>query len=91
MKCVVYNYFTPKETAKNYLDDFLKLECGDKAYYEARLKYCNFYLINSGDKSDKTKIKNIYDNLIKMDYYKACSDYGLFLVNEKNMMKLKLY
>ena len=90
MKCVVYNYFTPKETAKNYLDDFLKLECGDKAYYEARLKYCNFYLINSGDKSDKTKIKNIYDNLIKMDYYKACSDYGLFLVNEKKYDEAKI-
>ena len=83
MKCVIYNQFAPKEIAKNYLNDLLKIENSDKASYEARLKYCNFCLKNYADICDKTKIKNIFDNLIKMDYYKACYDYGLFLVDEK--------
>ena len=90
MKCVIYNQFTPKEIAKNYLNDLLKIENSDKASYEAKLKYCNFYLKNYADICDKTTIKKIFDNLIKMDYYKACYDYGLFLVNEKKYDEAKI-
>ena len=87
MKCVFLNCFVLNRIKKDItiLDDFLQLENGDNAYYEARLKYCNFYLKYSGDKCDKKKIKNIFDNLIKMEYYKACYDYDLFLVNEKKI------
>ena len=57
IKCVIYNQFAPKEIAKNYLNDLLKIENSDKASYEARLKYCNFYLKNYADNCDKTTIK----------------------------------
>ena len=90
INCVVYNLFAQKEYAKKYLDNLLTLENSDKAFYEARLKYCNFYLKNYKDNCDKTKIKNIFDNLIKMDYYKACCDYGFFLVDEKKYDEAKI-
>ena len=90
IKCVIYNYFAPKETSKKYLDNLLTIEHNGNASYEARLKYCNFYLKNYADNCDKIKIKNIFDNLIKMDYYKACSDYGLFLVDEKKYDEAKV-
>ena len=38
----------------NYL---LELEKGDNAYFEAKLKNCNFYLDHSGEKCDKKKLK----------------------------------
>ena len=57
IKCVIYNQFAPKEIAKNYLNDLLKIENSDKASYEAKLKYCNFYLRNYRDNCDKTTIK----------------------------------
>ena len=92
IKCVMYNYFAPKEYSKKYLDNLLTLEHTGNSFYEARLKYCNFYLKNYADNCDKRKIKTIFDNLIKMDYYKACSDYGLLFVkinHRKNLIYKK--
>ena len=69
----------------NLLDDFFlkSNESRDNGYYEKRLKYCNFYKDYSGDKCDKNKIIKIYDSLIKAEYYKACFDYGRFLLEQK--------
>ena len=61
----------------------LKFEKGNAAFYEAKLKYCNFYLAHSGENCEKTKIKDIFDSLIKAEYYKACCDYGKFLLREE--------
>ena len=64
------------------LDNFLNLIKGDDAYYEGQLKYCNFYLKFAEEEYDKEEIKNIFDNLVKAEYYKAYFDYGLFLMEE---------
>ena len=55
MDYVFKSSFVSDEIKKNIklLDDFLKIEKGNKSYYEAQLKYCNFYLLYSEDKSDK--------------------------------------
>ena len=84
MRCVIKNKFCSDSIKEKIgiLDEFLNFEKGDTAYYEAQLKYCNFYLNSSGDKYDKIKIKNIFDNLIRMEYYKAYYDYGRFLQEE---------
>ena len=37
----------------------------------------------------KKKIKNIFENLINAGYYKACFDYGTFLLNEKKYDEAK--
>ena len=73
MKCVLRFYFSYKEIVNNIktLEEFLDFEKGDNAYYEAQLKYCNFYLDFSQDKSEKDKIRNIFENLIKEKYYKV--------------------
>ena len=73
----------------NCIDCFLEFEKGDTAYFEAKLKYCYFYLEYSGEKCDKNKIKDIFDDLMKDGYYKACCDYGRFLVGEKKMEEAK--
>ena len=39
------------------LNQLLEFQKGDNAYYEAQLKYCNFYLEYSGDKFDKKNKK----------------------------------
>ena len=78
-----------KENIEN-LDCLLEFEKGDNAYYEAQLKYCNFYLKYSGDEYDKTKIINIFENLVKSEYYKACCDYGRFLIEEKKYEEAKI-
>ena len=85
MKSVFKGYFSSDLIKKNIevIDSLLEFEKGDNAYYEAQLKYCNFYLECSGEKCDKKKVKNIFDNLINAEYYKACCDYGRFLINEK--------
>ena len=67
----------------------LNLEKGDAAYYEAQLKYCNFYLDNFGYKWDKNKIYDIFENLIKSGYYKACYDYANFLIDNSDYDKAK--
>ena len=67
------------------LDSLLEIEKGDNAYYEEKLKFCNFYLRNPGDNGDKEEIKTIFDNLIKAECYKACYDYGRFLMDEKKI------
>lgn len=76
MKCVIKFYFSSKSIIEdiNIIDDFLYFEKGDNAYYEAQLKYCNFYLDFSEDKSEKEKIKKIFDQLIEANYCKACLD-----------------
>ena len=98
MECVILSMFNPE--AKNdisFLDKFLEIKKrneNDKAYYESRLKYCNFYIEFSGEKCDKDKVNNIFDKLINSEYYKALYDYAKFLINEgkfddaKNKLKL---
>lgn len=95
MKCVFKGNFSPdliKEDISS-IDEMLDFQKGDKAYYEAQLKYCNFYLEYSGENCDKGKIKDIFDNLVRAEYYKACCDYGKFLHDEgkydeaKNLFK----
>ena len=91
MKCAFKGYFSSDLIQKDIkiINEMLQFEKGDNAYYEAQLKYCNFYLEYSGDKCDKEKIKNIFDNLIKAGYYKACLDYGIFLIKEKQYDEAK--
>ena len=76
-------------TNVNNLKQFLNLDKGDAAYYEAQLKFCNFYLDYFKYKCDKDKIKTIFENLIKSKYYKASYDYGNFLINEGEGDKAK--
>ena len=76
-------------TNVNNLKQFLNLDKGDTAYYEAQLKFCNFYLDYFKYKCDKDKIKTIFENLIKSKYYKASYDYGNFLINEGEGDKAK--
>ena len=71
------------------INEFLNFEKGNNTYFEAQLKYCNFYLKYSGEKCDKIKIKNIFENLINAGYYKACFDYGKFLLDEKKYDEAK--
>ena len=46
MKCVFKGNFSSNLIKENIsiIDEMLNLEKGDRAYYEAQLKYCNFYL-----------------------------------------------
>jgi len=84
MNNVILTTFFP-DAIKNkieFLDYFLNFDKGDNAYYESRLKYCNFYLKNAEENSDKSKIKEIFNELIKDEYYKASYDYGNFLMKE---------
>ena len=91
MKCVLKGFFHSDLIKQNIeiIDDMLDFKKVDNAYYEAQLKYCNFYLKFSGEKCDKEKISEIFDNLIKAEYYKACLDYGRFLRNEKKCNEAK--
>ena len=91
MQCILKAYFSSDAIKKDIeiLNQLLEFEKGDNAYYEAQLKYCNFYLEYSGDKCDKKKIKDIFDNLIKAEYYKACYDHGKFLMYEKKNEEAK--
>ena len=74
-----------------YLDCFLNFEKdnGENAYYEAQLKYCNFYLKYSEENSDTSEIKEIFNNLIKAEYYKASYDYGNFLMKKGEIDEAK--
>ena len=59
MEYVISSMFR-EEVRNDYqcLDSFLEIKKennDDMAYYEAQLKYCNFYLEYSGDKCDKKK------------------------------------
>ena len=87
MKGVFKSYFSSQLIEKNIdeLNVLLDFQEIDNSYYEALLKYCNFYLKYSGDKCDKGKIKLIFDVLIDAKYYKACCDYGRFLMEEKKI------
>lgn len=91
MKWVIYGNFAYNATKNiKIIDNLLNIEKGDNAYYEAQLKYCNFYLKYSGENCDKQKINNIFDNLIKAEYYKASCDYGRFLRDEKKYDEAKI-
>ena len=87
MQYIIVSNFN-SEVKENFesLDDFLKLEkienSNNNAYYEAQLKYCNFYIDFSGEKCDKNKVTKIFDKLINSEYYKASYDYGLFLMKQ---------
>ena len=91
MRSTLTNYFRSSQIGKDIgiLNELLEYEKGDNAYYEAQLKYCNFYLSYSGNNCDKKKIENIFNNLVKSGYYKACFDYGQFLVQEKKYDEAK--
>lgn len=39
----------------SFINEMLNFEKGDAAFYEAKLKYCNFYLEHSGENCDKKK------------------------------------
>ena len=99
MEAVIYNEFdiNVKSNYNNYLNLFLKINKennNDMAYYESQLKYCNFYYEFAGNNCNKKIVNDIFDKLINSEYYKACYDYGKFLVGEekldeaKNMFKL---
>ena len=85
MKCVFQGLFRSDLIEKDItiINELLQFEKGDNAYYEAQLKYCNFYFKYSKEGLDREKINNIFDNLIKEGYYKACCDYGGFLIDQK--------
>ena len=83
-----FSYDLIKENIES-IDCYLDLEKGDQAYFEAQLKSCNFYLEHCGDKCDKKKIKNIFQNLIDSEYYKACFDYGRYLMKEQKYDEAK--
>lgn len=89
MKNVLKCCFRKKDDVKEDLDLFLEFEKGDKAYYEAQLKYCNFYLELFPEECDKENIKNIFENLINAEYYKASCDYGRFLINNDKQDEAK--
>ena len=59
MKCVFKGIFRADLIEKDIeiINEMLEFEKGDNAYYEAQLKFCNFYLEYSGDKCDNEKIK----------------------------------
>ena len=91
IKLVLRAHFKSEEyiTNINKLNQLLDLKKGDTAYYEAQLKFCNFYLDYFKYKYDKDKIKQIFENLIKSEYYKASYDYGNYLINEEDYNKAK--
>ena len=94
MKCIFKCFFSSNLIKKNIeninsLLDLMDFERGDIPYYEAQLIYCNFYSKYSGNNCNKEKIKNIFDNLIKAEYYKACCDYGRFLLDVRKFDEAK--
>ena len=74
----------------NKLNVLLDFDMTDYTNFEAKLKYCNFYLDYSGNNCDKQKIENIFDNLIKSGYYKVARDYGRFLIMENRYDEAKI-
>ena len=74
----------------NKLNVLLDFDMTDYTNFEAKLKYCNFYLNYSGNNCDKQKIENIFDNLIKSGYYKVACDYGRFLKEENRYDEAKI-
>ena len=98
MKLVFKTYFNSSKYSLDIrnLNPFLNLEKESNAYYEGKLKYCNFCLEYFPDKCDKEKIRKIFNDLINSRYYKAAFDYGNFLIGEgnfdedKNIIKIGL-
>jgi len=84
----VFNAIFYKENVEKdikILDNFLNLVKGNDAYYEGQLKFCNFYLKLAGDGCDKEKVEEIFNSLIKAEYYKAFFDYGIYLMENKKI------
>jgi len=92
MKYVMKIYFSSDFYRENLdkLNDLLDFYNKDYTYFEAQLKYCNFYLEYSGENGDKQKIETIFDNLIKSGYYKASCDYGRYLKDENKYDEAKI-
>ena len=92
MKSVFNGYFYSEQIEENIeiIDSLLDFEKGDKAHYEAKLKYCYFYLKHSGESCVQEKVKNVFEDLILSGYYKACLDYGRFLLNEQKYDEAKI-
>ena len=84
MKNVILIYFKRDYYKKNIkeLDCLLEFEKGDNAYYEAKLKYCYFYILFSEHNCNTYRVKNIFEKLIEEGYYKAYFDYGSFLLEK---------
>ena len=92
MKNVLKIYFSDDFYRQNInkLNVLLDFDMTDYTNFEAKLKYCNFYLDYSGNNCDKQKIENIFDNLIKSGYYKVACDYGRFLIRENRYDEAKI-
>jgi len=92
MKNVLKIYFSDDFYRQNInkLNVLLDFDMTDYTNFEAKLKYCNFYLDYSGNNCDKQKIENIFDNLIKSGYYKVACDYGRFLKEENRYDEAKI-
>ena len=92
MKNVLKIYFSDDFYRQNInkLNVLLDFDMTDYTNFEAKLKYCNFYLDYSGNNCDKKKIENIFDNLIKSGYYKVACDYGRFLIRENRYDEAKI-
>ena len=92
MKNVLKIYFSDDFYRQNInkLNVLLDFDMTDYTNFEAKLKYCNFYLDYSGNNCDKQKIENIFDNLIKSGYYKVALDYGRFLIMENRYDEAKI-
>ena len=93
MEAVIFSEFDINaKNYENYLNVFLEINKennNDIAYYESLLKYCNFYYEFAGNNCNKKIIKDIFDKLIDSEYYKACYDYGKFLVQEEKLDEAK--
>ena len=94
MENVIFSKFdiNAKNNYDNYLNAFLEINKkynNDMAYYESLLKYCNFYYEFAGNNCNKKIVKDIFEKLINSEYYKACYDYGKFLVQEEKLDEAK--
>ena len=79
---------------KNIIKDFLCFSKGEKekekeSYYESRLKYNNYQLDFYENTCDKEIIETNFKLLINEKYYKACYDYGNYLIKQKKYDEAK--
>ena len=74
------------------IQEFLCFSNGEKekeSYYESRLKYCNYQLDFYENICDKKIIETNFELLINEKYYKACYDYGNYLIKKKKYDEAK--
>ena len=55
-------FINSKKKNRNNIKEMLNFEKGDDAFYEAKLKFCNFYLLYSEENCDRTEINDIFDD-----------------------------